>query len=78
MSTDTEKPQWRVQPISYSMSEAALALGISERTLRTRMKLGHDVPHFKMGERILFPIDRLRAWANLQPDSNLQPAEERE
>jgi hypothetical protein len=74
MNTDTDKrpaakPQWRVKPINYSFSEAAAALGVSEKTLRTLMKAGDDVPHFKMRERILFPVDRLREWANRQPES---------
>jgi excisionase family DNA binding protein len=74
MNTDTDKrpaakPQWRVKPINYSFSEAAASLGVSERTLRAMMKGGDNVPFFKMGERVLFPVDRLREWANRQPES---------
>jgi excisionase family DNA binding protein len=62
------RPKPRVQKINYSIGEAAAALSVSEKTLRSHVKSG-AIPHFRMGERILFPVDRLREWANLQPES---------
>ena len=39
--------------------EAAAALGVSERTLREMLP---ELPHVRMGSRVVIPIDPLREW----------------
>jgi excisionase family DNA binding protein len=39
--------------------EAAAALGIAERTLRTLLP---QIPHVRMGNLVLVPVDSLRKW----------------
>lgn len=45
----------------WSAFEAAAALSISERTLHTRTKAG-EVPHVRVGHRVLYPVDVLQEW----------------
>ncbi len=51
--------------ILVSKREAARLLGISERTLHTWMKRG-IVPAVKVGRRVLFSVESLRAWVARQ------------
>ena len=58
--TDQTPPKEEVQlenRVALSPKEAAKALGISERCLRSNL---HDIPYFRLGSRILIPIDMLR------------------
>lgn len=50
-----------VEPINYNAREAAKALSVSERTLWTETQAGR-VPHTKIGGRVLYPVEALRAW----------------
>lgn len=43
-------------------AEAACALGLSERTLRTLMKR-REIPFFHIGGAVLLRVEALRAWA---------------
>jgi hypothetical protein len=45
------------------MEEAAEALGIAEGTIRNYLP---QIPHFRLGRTLLFPVDGLRKWANDQ------------
>ena len=40
-------------------NEAARALGVSERTLREMLP---ELPHVRLGRRVVIPIDLLREW----------------
>ena len=40
-------------------TEAAKALGVSERTLRQMLP---DLPHLRIGGSVLIPVDALRDW----------------
>lgn len=43
--------------------EAAMALGVSERSLWEWTHRG-DVPYVRIGRTILYPVDALRDWLN--------------
>jgi len=45
--------------IALGLSEAAAAIGVSPRHLRSHLS---EVPHVYLGERLLFPVDALREW----------------
>src|SRR5690606_34404647 len=45
--------------------QAALALGVSERTLWDWTHRG-DVPHVRRGGTLLYPVDALRRWLDAQ------------
>jgi len=50
-----------VERVSYSVREAAMALGISSRMLHNYIKDG-SIVHFRMGTRVLIPADELKAF----------------
>ena len=50
-----------IERLSYSVQEAAAAIGISSRMLHDYVK-GGSIPHFRMGVRILIPADELKAF----------------
>ena len=52
-----------VPRLALRAREAAAALGISERKLWELTNRG-DVPHFRIGKALLYPIDRLREWVD--------------
>jgi len=54
-------PGGDVAPLALRPREAARALGVSERTLWALTKRG-DVPHVRIGRRVLSPLDLLRTW----------------
>jgi excisionase family DNA binding protein len=54
-----------VPRLALRRAEAAAALSISDRTLDEWVKAG-DVPHFRRGGCLLFPIDGLREWLAAQ------------
>ena len=56
-----------VPPINVTIEEAAELLRICDKTVR---ELAHkqSFPSYKIGSRIMIPYDRLREWANAQPD----------
>lgn len=41
--------------------EAAAAIGVSERTLWA-WTAADEVPHFRVGKAVLYPVDALRRW----------------
>jgi excisionase family DNA binding protein len=47
--------------LSYSVQEAAVAIGVSSRTVHDFVKDG-TIPHFRMGTRVLIPADALREF----------------
>ena len=47
--------------LALTLSESARALGISERHLRSCL---HEIPHTRIGRRIIIPVDTLREWLN--------------
>jgi excisionase family DNA binding protein len=47
--------------LSYSVKEAAAAIGVSSRTIHAFVKDG-SIKHFRMGARVLIPADVLRQF----------------
>lgn len=61
-----------VERLALRRKEAAIALGICERTLCTLTKAG-QVPSFTLGGSIMYPVEQLREWMRTQCDKT-QPA----
>ena len=55
------KKNQTIDRLSYSVSEAAQAIGVSSRTVHDFIKNG-TIAHFRMGTRVLIPADELRAF----------------
>ena len=55
------KKNQSVERLSYSVQEAASALGVSSRTIHEFVKNG-NLAHFRMGTRVLIPADALRQF----------------
>lgn len=49
-------------PKQLSVQEVALYLGVSERTIRT-LVYEHRIPHFRIGQRIVFRLAAVDRWA---------------
>ena len=58
--------------IALSIAEAAAVLGVSEAHLRNHL---HDVPHFHLGGRVLFPVAHLHEWAKAQAEREREGAD---
>jgi excisionase family DNA binding protein len=55
--------------LAVSAREAASMLGISERLLWTWTRSG-KVPHLRVGVRVLYSVELLRAWVKEQSSSS--------
>lgn len=58
-----------VERLAVNAREAAGMLGISERSLWTRVSEG-AIPTKRLGGRVLFPIDALRELMNVHSNQN--------
>ncbi len=59
----TAKPELSLTPIALRPREAALALGISRRTLSVlTADRTSKIPHVRLGGCLLFPERELRDW----------------
>jgi excisionase family DNA binding protein len=56
MSNEIHPPPLR---LALRAKEAAAALGVSERTLRSLLP---QIPHFREGGVVLIPVELLREW----------------
>ena len=45
--------------LALTVAEAATAVGVSERHLRTMLP---EIPHLRLGGRVLIPVDVFRDW----------------
>ena len=54
-------PGVAMRPLLLGTRRAAAVLGLSERTLWRLTKSG-EVPHVRIGRRVLYDPDDLRAW----------------
>jgi hypothetical protein len=52
--------------LALRIDEAAEAMGIAEGTVRNYLS---QIPHFRLGRTLLFPVDGLRKWASDQVDT---------
>jgi hypothetical protein len=58
----TDRPQTAVrlsERLALSIPEAAKAVGISERLMRTLLP---EVPHLRLGNRVVIPVSLLVEW----------------
>ena len=55
------KNEQNIERLSYSVREAATAIGVSSRTIHGFVKDGR-IRHFRMGTRVLIPADALREF----------------
>jgi hypothetical protein len=58
----TDRPQTAVrlsERLALSIPEAAMAVGISERLMRS---LVPEIPHCRLGNRVVIPISLLVEW----------------
>jgi len=58
-----------VEPICYSIPEAADALSLGETTVRELVLRG-EIPSVTVGRRRLIPVERLREWVRLQSEQS--------
>lgn len=58
----------RIEPFAVSAGEAARLLGISKPTVYVLMERA-DFPRFKVGTRVLIPVDGLREWVRRQSEA---------
>ena len=65
LTLTTEKPMTKknqnIERLSFSVQEAAAAIGVSSRTVHDFVKDG-TIAHFRMGTRVLIPADALRVF----------------
>jgi len=64
-----------LEPISVPKPEAARILGLSEKTLY-ELYMGGKIPHFRVGVKLLFPVDGLRKWVADQAQQAQQKLQE--
>ncbi len=62
---DRTPDKLRQSPLAVSRQDAAELLGISERLLWTMTNAG-KIPHVRIGARVLYPVNQLRAWLDKQ------------
>lgn len=49
----------QIEPLSVDLATAAKLVGVSDRHLR---KFLHELPHVRIGGRLLFRVEKLRDW----------------
>lgn len=54
-----------MEPLTYSVNEAAKVLGVSKPTLYKYVNR-EDFPSFKLGNRTLISVEGLRMWVQQQ------------
>jgi excisionase family DNA binding protein len=69
MKNATGKPA--VERASYSVPEAAAAIGVSSRTLWTYVKRKR-LKTFRLGTRVLVPADELRRFIDEQMNNGME------
>ena len=60
-----QKNDERSEPLAVNAKEAAALLGVSQRLLWSLTNAG-QVPHVRLGRRVLYPVDELRKWLSEQ------------
>ncbi len=48
-----------IEPLTVSLATAARLLGVSDRHVRSHL---HEIPHIRIGGRLLFRVAALRHW----------------
>ena len=55
----TVKAETAIEPLVVSLATAAKLLVCSDRHIRSHL---HEIPHIRIGNRLLFRVDALREW----------------
>lgn len=53
------KDEKEIEPLTVSLTTAARLLGCSDRHIRSHL---HEIPHIRLGGRLLFRMDSLRSF----------------
>ena len=67
-SSEVDTPFRLADRLALSIEEAAKALGVSPRHVRGLMP---ELPHVRLGGRVVFPVEGLREW--LQKEAKAEP-----
>ncbi len=62
----TERPIQLNNRLTLSVREAAEAIGVSERHLRSMLP---EIPHLRIGTRVVIPVERLKQWLSERADT---------
>lgn len=60
-----QKSDEQSEPLAVNARDAAALLGVSQRLLWTWTHAG-QIPHVRLGRRVLYPVDELRKWLSEQ------------
>ncbi len=60
--------------LALSIKEAAGVLGVSEGLLRSTL---HGIPHLRIGNRVVIPVDGLREWLRQRAQAEVRTAAQR-
>ncbi len=52
-------PESSIEPLVVSLKTAARLLSVSDRHIRSHLA---EIPHVRLGGRLLFQVDSLRQW----------------
>jgi excisionase family DNA binding protein len=66
-----------IPPLSVGLEDAAKLIGISGRTLWTMVDRG-EVPHVKLGGRLLFRVESLDKWLEEREQASSKPPRDSE
>ncbi len=58
--------------LALTVPEAAAVIGVSERHLRSLLP---EIPHCRVGSRVVVPVDSLRRWLRDRAQAEQQGAE---
>jgi len=61
------------QRLALTVPEAATALGVSERHLRSMLP---ELPHVHLGGRVVLPVEPLREWLRARAQAEQRSAEQ--
>ena len=61
-----------VPRLALTIPEAARSIGISVRSLWTKINM-KEIPHLRIGRRVVVPVDLLRKWLDEQVNFEEQP-----
>ena len=59
--------------LGLSLPEAATALAVSANHLRNHI---HEIPHAHIGNRLVFPVEAVRAWLTDRANAEQRSSEE--
>jgi excisionase family DNA binding protein len=61
-----------IQALAYTIKQAAEALGVGETLVRALIAQ-RRIPHCRLGDRVIVPLDSLAAWLASEAASSVKP-----